>query len=77
MAQSAKSMFERGYLMDMDDACGQSFVAFGQAIFEEHRVHKVNKYDELMTQIHSSETSKPSKEGILVGLLNRWSASSH
>ncbi len=33
-AQSAKNMFERGYLMDMPDACGQSFVEFGKAVME-------------------------------------------
>jgi hypothetical protein len=116
-AQSAKSMFERVYLMDMTDACGQSFVAFGQAVLEaqtlrqanqtirqaskgssvrarsvlegassftnqslllgKHRVHKVKKYDDLLTQGLSSETAKSSKEGILVSLLSRWSASSH
>jgi cellulose biosynthesis protein BcsQ len=116
-AQSAKSMFERGYLMDMTDACGQSFVAFGQAVLEaqtlrqanqtirqaskgsavrtrsvldggssftnqslllgKHRVHKVKKHDDLFKQGLAPETTKTSREGILVGLLNRWSASSH
>jgi cellulose biosynthesis protein BcsQ len=117
-AQSAKSMFERGYLMDMTDACGQSFVAFGQAVLEaqtlskanqtirqaskegrivrsrsvldgassftnqslllgKHRVHKVKKYDDLFKSGISAEKTKSSREGILVGLLNRWSASSH
>jgi hypothetical protein len=31
-AQSARDMFERGYLMDLQDACGQSFNEFGQSI---------------------------------------------
>ena len=31
-AQSARDMFERGYLMDLQDACGQSFNEFGQSV---------------------------------------------
>jgi len=31
-AQTAREMFERGYLMDLQDACGQSFVEFGKAV---------------------------------------------
>jgi cellulose biosynthesis protein BcsQ len=31
-AQSAREMFERGYLMDLQDACGKSFNEFGQAV---------------------------------------------
>jgi cellulose biosynthesis protein BcsQ len=31
-AQSAREMFERGYLMDLDDACGLSFNEFGKAV---------------------------------------------
>jgi CobQ/CobB/MinD/ParA nucleotide binding domain len=33
-AQSAKAMFERGYLMDMTDECGRSFVEFAKAVIE-------------------------------------------
>jgi hypothetical protein len=31
-AQSAREMFERGYLMDLQDNCGQSFNEFGKAV---------------------------------------------
>ena len=31
-AQSAREMFERGYLMDLPDNCGQSFIEFGKAV---------------------------------------------
>ena len=31
-AQTAREMFERGYLMDLQDACGHSFVEFGKAV---------------------------------------------
>ena len=42
-AQSAKNMFERGYLMDMPDACGQSFVEFGKAVMEAQTISEANK----------------------------------
>lgn len=35
-AQTAREMFERGYLMDLQDACGQSFVEFGKAVCAAH-----------------------------------------
>ena len=112
-AQSAKKMFERGYLMDMADACGKSFVEFGSAVLEaqtmcevnrvmqqaskcnvvrtrsvldgansftnqssllgKHRVHKVKKNEDLFKKGLSPEPVKSSKEGILAGLLSRWS----
>ena len=31
-AQSAREMFERGYLMDLQDACGASFNEFGKSV---------------------------------------------
>jgi hypothetical protein len=31
-AQTAREMFERGYLMDLQDACGNSFIEFGKAV---------------------------------------------
>jgi cellulose biosynthesis protein BcsQ len=31
-AQTAREMFERGYLMDLQDACGASFNEFGQSV---------------------------------------------
>jgi hypothetical protein len=32
-AQSAREMFERGYLMDLKDACGASFNEFGKSVY--------------------------------------------
>jgi hypothetical protein len=31
-AQSAREMFERGYLMDLQDVCGNSFNEFGKSV---------------------------------------------
>ena len=42
-AQSARNMFERGYLMDMPDACGQSFVEFGKAVIETQFIREANQ----------------------------------
>jgi cellulose biosynthesis protein BcsQ len=42
-AQSARNMFERGYLMDMHDACGQSFVEFGKAVIETQYIREANQ----------------------------------
>jgi cellulose biosynthesis protein BcsQ len=42
-AQSAKSMFERGYLMDMNDACGRSFVEFCNAVLEAQTISQANQ----------------------------------
>jgi cellulose biosynthesis protein BcsQ len=41
-AQSAKKMFERGYLMDMPDACGRSFIEFGKAVMEAQSISEAN-----------------------------------
>jgi cellulose biosynthesis protein BcsQ len=42
-AESARNMFERGYLMDMPDACGQSFVEFGKAVIETQFIREANQ----------------------------------
>lgn len=42
-AQSAKSMFERGYLMNMTDACGRSFVEFCNAVLEAQTLSEANQ----------------------------------
>lgn len=52
-AQSAKNMFERGYLMDMPDACGHSFVEFGKAVMEAQTISEANKR---IRQMHKSAT---------------------
>jgi cellulose biosynthesis protein BcsQ len=42
-AQSARNMFERGYLTDMSDACGQSFIEFGKAVMETQMIRDANQ----------------------------------
>lgn len=42
-AQSARNMFERGYLMDIPDACGQSFVEFGKAVIETQSISEAHR----------------------------------
>lgn len=42
-AQSAKAMFERGYLMDMTDDCGRSFVEFAKAVMETQAIRESNQ----------------------------------
>jgi len=39
-SQSAREMFERGYLMDLPDNCGRSFVEFGKAVFAAREMRK-------------------------------------
>lgn len=39
-AQSARDMFERGYLIDLPDACGASFNEFGKAVMTAYDVRK-------------------------------------
>ena len=39
-AQSAREMFERGYLMDLQDACGTSFNEFGKAVLAARDMRK-------------------------------------
>jgi hypothetical protein len=36
-------MFERGYLMDIPDACGQSFVEFGKAVIETQSISEAHR----------------------------------
>ena len=53
-AQSAKNMFERGYLMDMPDACGHSFVEFGKAVMEAQSISEANSR---IRQMHKTATA--------------------
>jgi cellulose biosynthesis protein BcsQ len=53
-AQSAKNMFERGYLMDMPDACGCSFVEFGKAVMEANGISEANTR---IRQMHKTATT--------------------
>ena len=41
-AQSAREMFERGYLMDLQDACGKSFIEFGKAVNAAREMRKAS-----------------------------------
>lgn len=38
--QSAREMFERGYLMDLQDSCGRSFIEFGKAVYAAREMRK-------------------------------------
>jgi cellulose biosynthesis protein BcsQ len=38
--QSAREMFERGYLMDLQDNCGKSFIEFGKAVTAAREMRK-------------------------------------
>lgn len=50
-SQSARQMFERGYLMDMPDVCGQSFVEFGRAVLEVKGISEANQRIRKMHQV--------------------------
>ncbi len=41
--QSARQMYKRGYLCDLTDACGTSFIAFGSAVSEAIALIQQNK----------------------------------
>ena len=60
-AQSAKKMFERGYLMDMPDACGQSFIEFGKAVMEAQSISEANRR---IRQMHNA-TVKSQRRSVL------------
>lgn len=55
-AQSAKSMFELGYLMDMTDACGQSFVEFCHAVLEAQVLSKANQKIRQISKLSSARS---------------------
>lgn len=52
-AQSAKSMFERGYLMDMTDACGRSFVEFCNAVIEAQNLSVANQKERQVSKANA------------------------
>lgn len=37
-SQSARDIYEKGYLMDLQDECGHSFIDFGNAVLEAQRI---------------------------------------
>ena len=66
-AQSAREMFERGYLMDLPDNCGTSFNAFGQAVCDARQVRNAAQIQALTQRV---STPLRSKLGTHSGVLN-------
>lgn len=58
--QSAKRLFERGYLMDVQDDCGLSFVEYGNSIIEALRLCELNK-----TKLQIQRSSSKQRRGLL------------
>jgi len=56
-AQSAREMFERGYLMDLDDACGSSFNEFGKAVCAAREMRESSQG--IRQTVHQSRTFAP------------------
>jgi len=65
-AQTAREMFERGYLMDLQDACGTSFNEFGQSVCA---AREMRESAQGMRQTTSStRIQPPAKRGTLSSL---------
>ena len=66
-AQTAREMFERGYLMDLPDACGASFVEFGKAVGAARDMRQTAQAQQHNPRPASSpvRTSPPLRSGIL------------
>lgn len=76
-AQTAREMFERGYLMDLQDACGTSFNEFGQAVCAAremretaHTIHQTTNSTRgtrpnTFAEPHSSTTAGAKRNGLL------------
>lgn len=74
-SQSAREMFERGYLMDLPDACGRSFIEFGKAVCttREMRIsaqgvrqatgntNRINALNGIRSTPHASALNAPAK----------------
>jgi hypothetical protein len=70
-AQSARDMFEHGYLMDLQDECGRSFNEFGQSV---GTARKMRSAQLSLTQTQRSTTSNQalhSKLGSHSNVLNQ------
>ncbi len=57
-AQTAREMFERGYLMDLQDACGASFNEFGQSVCAAREMRESAK--EMRTNANSARVVRSS-----------------
>jgi cellulose biosynthesis protein BcsQ len=56
-AQSAREMFERGYLMDLPDACGASFIEFGRSVCAAREMRESAQGMRQTTQTRSTATA--------------------
>ena len=66
-AQSAREMFERGYLMDLQDACGNSFNEFGQSVCA---AREMRKSAEGMRQTTPTRNKSPDMLGTVMNRQN-------
>lgn len=65
-AQTAREMFERGYLMDLPDACGASFVEFGKAVCAARDMRQTADAQSTMRSASSPvRSSPPLRHGVL------------
>jgi hypothetical protein len=65
-AQTAREMFERGYLMDLPDACGASFVEFGKAVGAARDMRQTAQAHSNTRPANSPvRTSPPLRSGVL------------
>jgi cellulose biosynthesis protein BcsQ len=60
-AQSAREMFERGYLMDLPDACGLSFNEFGKAVCA---AREMRESAQGMRQTNNSRINMPARTSV-------------
>jgi hypothetical protein len=76
-AQSARDLFERGYLMDARDLCGESFREFGQAICAAREIRMAQATQPrqpVTTKLSERDASShrvpltPAKSGVLEGI---------
>ena len=76
-AQSARDLFERGYLMDARDVCGDSFREFGQAICAAREIRMAQATQPrqpITTKLSERDASShrvpltPAKSGVLEGM---------
>ena len=58
-SQSARDMYEQGYLMDLPDACGESFLSFSQSVVAAKDIRMSSQAkDQLQNSIKSRLVSK-------------------
>lgn len=66
-AQSAREMFERGYLMDLQDACGASFNEFGKSVYA---AREMRESAQGMRQTTLARTTSPATRGAVMNRQN-------